>query len=272
MYARGASPRHRLPALLALALPVLAGLAWLAMAGAPHSLLLVNAACLVTASVWIASGRGMISDSVRMFCGVAAVALLIVPLFASFDIEGVRRWIPLGPVRLHSGSLAVPLLACCVAADLRLARLCVVAALALAFAQPDAATAAALAGLAGGAAAAHRDFRMAIMAMAGLIVAYVAAIGDTLPPQVFVEKVIADAASRGIAHGGLLVASLLAAIALISLKLPQPQPVRLALCGSLAGFSLAALLGNYPSVLVGYGAAPILGYGFALGLIERSDA
>ncbi len=264
--------KDRLPALLALGLPVMAGLAWLAMAGAPGNLLVANAACLVAALAWIASGRGIVGETGQIFLGVAALALLAVPLFASFDIEGVRRWIPLGPVRLHSGSLAVPLLACCAATEGRLARLCVVAALALAFAQPDAATAAALTGLAGGTALAERDWRMAVIAIAGLIVAFVAAVGDSLPPQVFVEKVISDAFAEGVAYAGLLVTSLLAAMALIAFALPQPPAVRYALCGSLIGFSVAALLGNYPSVLIGYGAAPILGYGFALGLIERSDA
>lgn len=236
--------RHRLPALFALALPVLAGLAWLAIGGAPRGLLVVNAACLVAALAWIAWGRGILGESGRVFFGVAALVLLAVPLFASFDIEGVRRWIPLGPVRLHSGGLAVPLLACCVAAHGRLVRLSVVAALALAFVQPDAATAAALAGLAGGTAFAERDWRMAVIAIAGLIVAYVAAIGDTLPPQVFVEQVILDAVSRGIVYGGLLAGSLLVAMALIALALPRTPAVRYALCGSLAGFSVASLLGN----------------------------
>ena len=174
--------QDRVPAFMALGLPILAGLAWMSKAGAQPYILITNATCLVAVLVWIASGRGIVDESRGMFFRVAALALLTLPLLASFDIEGVRRWITLGPVRLHSGGLAVPLLACCVAADGRLVRLSVVAALALAFVQPDAATAAALARLAGGTAFAERDWRMAVMAIAGLIVAYVAAIGDTLPP------------------------------------------------------------------------------------------
>ena len=36
------------------------------------------------------------------------------------------------------------------------------------------------------------------------------------------------------------------------------------------GFSLAAIVSNYPSVLIGYGAAPILGYGLALALAQHT--
>ena len=48
--------------------------------------------------------------------------------------------------------------------------------------------------------------------------------------------------------------------------------VRHALAGSLFGFSLAAIVSNYPSVLIGYGAAPIIGYGLALALADHTPS
>ena len=50
------------------------------------------------------------------------------------------------------------------------------------------------------------------------------------------------------------------------------QGVRHALAGPLFGFSLAATVSNYPSVLIGYGAAPIIGYGLALALADHTPS
>lgn len=47
---------------------------------------------------------------------------------------------------------------------------------------------------------------------------------------------------------------------------------RHALAGTLFGFSLAAVLSNYPSALIGYGAAPIVGFAIALSQIERAES
>ena len=54
--------------------------------------------------------------------------------------------------------------------------------------------------------------------------------------------------------------------------LPAEMRVRHALAGSLFGFSLAAIVSNYPSVLIGYGAAPIIGYGLALALADHTPS
>jgi phosphate/sulfate permease len=64
--------------------------------------------------------------------------------------------------------------------------------------------------------------------------------------------------------------ALLAGFLMIAHALPAAKSTRHALAGSLFGFSLAAFVSNYPSVLIGYGAAPILGYGLALALAQHT--
>jgi hypothetical protein len=49
------------------------------------------------------------------------------------------------------------------------------------------------------------------------------------------------------------------------LRLPlRGAAERYALAGTFAGVSLAALMSKSPHILIGYGAAPIIGYGLAL--------
>ena len=91
-----------------------------------------------------------------------------------------------------------------------------------------------------------------------------------LPAQPFVERVLVDLALREpLAALGLGMA-LLAGFLMIAHALPAAKSTRHALAGSLFGFSLAAFVSNYPSVLIGYGAAPILGYGLALALARHT--
>lgn len=63
-----------------------------------------------------------------------------------------------------------------------------------------------------------------------------------------------------------LLASMVASYYLMVAGPAGPEPSRKALAGCLSGFSFAGLVSNYPSALIGYGAAPILGFGLALGL------
>ena len=83
------------------------------------------------------------------------------------------------------------------------------------------------------------------------------------------RRLVAVAAvGSALALGG----SLLAAFLLSAHALPAEMRVRHALAGSLFGFSLAATVSNYPSVLIGYGAAPIIGYGLALALADHTPS
>ena len=272
MSARGAPLRHRLPALLALGVPVLAGLACVAAMGAPLSYLAINAAALGLVLPWIVFGRMPASAGARRALIMGLLALLFVPLLAGPHLNGIARWLPLGPFMLHAGALAFPALAVLAAREQDYAAPILLAALLAASFQPDAALGFAVVGAAVGLHDAMRDWQVGGVVIVGFFASIMAALKGELPAQPFVERVLVDAAMIQPLLGLALFAALAGGFVLMLKRVPLGRDARMALSGSLFGFSLMAVLSNYPSVLIGYGAAPILGYGFALGLIERTDA
>ena len=102
--------RDRVIAVLALAIPALAGLAYLFAFGAPSRFLAVNAGALAIAVVVIGFAPNALSNiTQRMLIGIALI-LLFVPLLTGPTLNGVERWLPLGPFTLHAGMLVVPML------------------------------------------------------------------------------------------------------------------------------------------------------------------
>lgn len=262
--------RDRAVAILALAIPVLMGLAYLFAFDAPASYLAVNGATLAIAALWIAFAPPPPSRTARRVLIGALLLLLFVPLLTGPSLSGVARWLPLGPFQLHAGMLIVPLLAVLAGEEPDHAPLLLSIALFAAFLQPDMATGAALMLAAVGLYDATRDWRHAVFVIVAFTASLVAAMRGELPAQPFVERVIfLLARSDPLAALGLL-AALLASFYLIVAALPGRETSRKALAGSLFGFSFAGLVSNYPSPLIGYGAAPILGFGLALGLLART--
>lgn len=272
MVVRGASLKHRLPALLALAMPVLAGLACLAALGAPTRYLAVNAGALVLATAWILYGQAPRTAKPRRILMLVLLALLFVPLLTGPHLDGIARWLPLGPFMLHAGALAFPALAVLAAREKDYVAPSLLVALLAAFLQPDAALGFAVVFAAVGLHDTMRDWQIGLVVIIGFLASIMMALNGELPAQPFVERVLVEVALARPLLGLALFAALLTGFVLMLRAVPLDRHARFALAGSLFGFSLMAILSNYPSVLIGYGAAPILGYGFALGLIERSDA
>ena len=258
--------RGRGIAILALALPVVAGLVYLALAGAPRSYALINGLAALLAVGAIALLPGIAGERVRRALALVLIAALFVPLVTGPYLNGVARWLPLGGFVLHSGALIFPALAVLAARDEDYAPPILLAALLAASLHPDAALGLAVMMTAVGLYNATRDWRLVPVAGIAFFASMVAGLRGELPAQPFVERVLIHLAMETpLAAFGLALA-LLGAFFLVAHALPATKPVRHALAGSLFGFSLAALVSNYPSVLIGYGAAPILGYGLALGL------
>ena len=264
--------RDRVIAVLALAIPVLAGLAYLFAFEAPASYLAVNGGALAAAVVWIALAPRLPGTRARRLLILAAVALLFVPLATGPSLNGIARWLPLGPFQLHAGMLAVPLLAVLAAEEDAHAPAILSAALLAALLQPDMATGAALMLAAVALYDATRDWRHGLVAIVAFAASLVAAMRGELPAQPFVERVLFQLALNDplVALG--LLAALVASFFLIVGALPGRETSRKALAGTLFGFSFAGLVSNYPSALIGYGAAPILGFGLALGLLGATVA
>jgi len=87
-----------------------------------------------------------------------------------------------------------------------------------------------------------------------------------LPPQPFVERVLVEAAGTSVFLAIALALALAAGFALVLFAVPFDRAKRFALAGLYFGFAVIALMSSYPTPLIGYGAAPILGFGIALGL------
>lgn len=258
------------PTLAGLALPVLAGIAWLAFSGAPTAWIISNGAALVMAlllAMWLPLPR---QTAGILFLAVALVALLFAVALAGTPVDGVRRWFSLGPVSIHAGYLLLPLLAAIVS---RLEAVRAVALLLLAMLasllQPDRAITMALAAALAALAMTRRD-RAAYAGLALGIAGGVASLGvaDPLAPVRWVEGVQQEAWRVAPAAGAILALATLAPL----LMLRRHGQASLPLAAFMTAAGLMAFAGPYPSILLGYGAAPILGFGLALAALRQEEA
>ena len=265
----GMSQRFRLCS--ALWVPGLGGAIFLIRAGAPLTFAATNLVALALALGTILSEGVRCGPGARRVVSAALVALLALPLLTGQDVDGVARWLPLGPLALHSGMVAVPLLVVCAAtdADVRWGAALLVAAMTCAAIQPDAATALALAFTAATLTVLSRSPAMALTAVLGIIAVAFALRSDGPPPQPFVEDVLPQLwATQPIA--AILLGATLAwsAFILLTLEAPSRLPA-LASTAALAGFVAMSFLGAYPTPLIGYGAAPFIGFGLAFAGLTR---
>lgn len=257
---------------LPLALPTLGGLAYLYAFGAPPGLIAVNLGALLLGMGWTVWGRLPSRPALRLALAGVAAAALFLPLLTGPDLGGVARWLPFGPVMLHSGALLVPLIVVLAAGVRRWGEaLLALAAAGLAL-QPDAA---ALAALALGAAVLAVIGRRLALAAIGTAAAGLAALtwdAGGLEPQRYTEGVLADVARQspvGAAGLGLLLLGSVLWFTLTNDKAIRPQSA--ALAAVMTGFGMMACLGPFPFPLIGYGAAPILGFALALGADARPE-
>ena len=262
---------ERICAALPLLVPGLAGLVTLAFIGAPQSYWLVNAGAMAAGLIWADTGRLPSGPPVAAVVVLVCIALFALPLLKGPVVEGNARWLSLGGFTLHMGLTLIPLIAVLSAQDARFGPFPLLVAIGVALLQPDAASTLALSGAAFGAAAADRDHRAAAIGAVGLLATATAILAPNPAPQAYVERVIPDLWSASPAMAILVSLSLIASVALILTAPYAPKAPRFALAGALGGFILAALLADYPTPLVGYGAASILGLALALPAIRKRE-
>ena len=251
-----------LATIAALVVPVSAGIGWMALAGASTVWLAVNALALALALAlaWLlplpCSQRGVL-----VLAGALALALWATAL-AGEPVEGVRRWVGIGPVKLHLGYLILPLLVMLTARLPSLPALALLlAALSATVLQPDLAATVALTASMLVAAVQRLGVIGWIMAVSSLLAcSYLLGQPDTLAPVRFVEQVQSDAWAVQPAAG--LALTLAGLTPLLLLRQAAP------LAAFLIAAGLMAFAGPYPSILIGYGAAPILGFGLALAALR----
>ena len=255
--------RDRFPALLAIALPVLVGLAYMATGGAPSAYLIVNGAALALSALIVLIGLPPLGRRARIIAVAGLVALFALPLLTGPSMNGIARWLPIGPFILHAGMLTIPALVVLAARDDRLGPPALAAALLIALAQPDFASAFALIGGAIRAYQVRSDWRFGLVVIGGFFIAIAAALQGELPAVPFVERIIIDALPTAPLMAALIALSIAGAVLIMLFGTGLPRIARYPTGMTLFGFWLAALISNYPTPLAGYGAAAIIGYALA---------
>lgn len=278
-----ANPRAaRLPDLLAPVPALVVGVLTMRMSDVPAALWGQNLAAwavgtLLCLGLWrtrTSARRGRWFDFAAVLTLGALAATLLAP-----GVEGVHRWVPLGPVRLHAAAVLLPLLLVAMPglSQARGWRISAAVAVGVAFIlwlQPDAAQATAFAAgcLVLLLPAAGRDpLRLACILVLPVLAGLAWLRRDPLAPVPHVEGIVDLAAGLGAGWAVAAVASLLV------LPLPFLRAGRgagthagLALGAYLATTVLAAFLGNFPVPVMGYGVSPIIGYLAGLGVLMRA--
>ena len=255
---------------LPLLLPSLGGLAYLYTFDAPTRLIAVNAGALALALLWVLFGRLPAERNPRLVLAGGAALALFLPLLSGPEVGGVARWLPAGPVSLHSGALLLPFVTMIAAQERAFGpTLLVIAGAALAL-QPDAAALFAMAAASAVLAWLTRSTSFALVAAVAVSLAAITFGAGTLEPQTFTENVLPHAAERSALRAAAL-ALMLFVVPLWHLVIfPQTQRVEgAALAALLVALGAMAVIAPFPYPLIGYGAAPILGIGLALGATAR---
>lgn len=219
---------------------VLMGLVYLAMAGAPASYLAVNAGTMAAGAAAVLALGDRPAPGPTWIVAILGAAILATALFG-VRLDGVSRWVRLGPLTLQPGLILLP-------------------AMVLLFTRRGGAMAGAL-----GALTVFRRDRWTLAAFAAAVAAFAVTLfrADPLPAQPFVEGVLAGAFEVGPLAGlaAWLGASLLLVPAGAGLRRdPEHRAVYATFGAVWLAILAAALLGNYPTPLVGYGASSVLGY------------
>lgn len=247
------------------------GLAYLTMAAAPASYLLVNAgALLIGLLVYTVLRR---AD--RLPGGVVLVlgGLLLATALFGHASEGAARWLMVGPLFVQPSLILLPMMIVGYARTRTvLATLGMFAAgLALAL-QPDRAMAGVLvAGLAG--LAAFRRDHATVAALAAAVAGFAATLAqpDTLPAVAYVDQILYRAFDVGRLAGLAVVggSALLVVPAVAGWRDVGQRDARAAFGALWLATVAAAALGNYPTPLVGYGGSAVIGYLLSLALLPR---
>lgn len=261
-------------------LAVIAGTAFLWVVGALPGMASRNVAAYLVglALGWGGHHVAHRRHGVQILFAIASAAIALV-LLVGVELDGVRRWLPVGPFNLQPALLLSPLLLALIASrEGRHWRALVLVPLALIAAQPDGATSLALAtGVAVLMAAASQRSRRGwslrrtataagafCLAVLGLIVAGFA----TPPPVAFVEGTIEISRLSGLTAMAL---HFLAIALMLAALLASRDSAGAALAAYFAVSTIAAIFLAFPMPVAGAGPSHLIGFGIAIGWLAVRD-
>lgn len=246
-----------------------------AAAGVPSGILMRNLAA------WGVGALAAVALAAFDPPGARTLALGLLPLglAASLffpEVDGVRRWIDLGPVHLNAAMLLMPTAVVALATPGRRGVwewAFPVSALLLLVAQPDASQATSLAAVTALVAAATITgprLRLGVILAAALLAALAWLRPDPLAPVAEVEGIVGLAVRQSPTLGALALLLLTAVAAAPAMAAARSVGARLAgaalgLC--LLGWAVMPFLGAFPVPLVGMGMSPIIGAWLGSGLL-----
>ncbi|MCK0128686.1 hypothetical protein [Erythrobacter sp. F6033] len=246
-------------------LACLIGLAYLYVASAPASMIIVNFGSLVIGLLLLAVMRFTVPMTDRLAAAIALGGALVLAGTAAFGyaIEGASRWVLVGPFFVQTSLILLPVIALAYARVQNITSVIavVIAALAIAF-QPDRAGAGMLCLIALGVFAMQRSMRSAaLLAFCGMAFGATLLLPDRLPAVPYVDHILWTAFDVNPLVGlSLWLGSALLVLPafVIAGKERTQAHYTFALCWvALVG---AAAIGAYPTPIVGYGSSAIIGY------------
>lgn len=243
------------------------GLIYLDLAGAPVQMLTMNLAALVAGLIIVGSflGREPISRPTAGILAVLIGAALLVVALVGDEASGVRRWVAVGPLVLQPSLILLPLLIVGFARfrTMLTAGGVMLAAIAVA-SQPDRAMAGALVASLAAVSLVARD-RMSVACLVVATAGFAATLmtPDVVPPTLFVDRVFRTAFSTNAVAGlavwtGAVVLLLPGAVGTVLGRTHRAAFAGFGGCW--AAIVVAAILGDYPTPLVGYSGSAIFGY------------
>lgn len=250
---------------------MLTGLAFLYFGGAPSQYVAVNAgAVLVGIAAWFGFSRVPINSP--WFTLAAAIFLLLTALFG-MEVDGVRRWLPIGPLSLNPAFIFLPAMIIAAARfdqskTVTMAIFIAAAAIAL---QPDRSMAITLFLGILFIWARKRDIYSA-SALAATMGAVIATFlrSDTVSAVPYVEYAINDAWRMSPVLG--IATTIGAATMLIpAIWAGRTQYLFMLFAMIWAALLLLSLIAPYPTPLIGYGASAIIGYFLSLAVAQFAD-
>ena len=243
--------------------------------GAPQRMPLANLAALIVglAAALLVGPLDRAATPLKDALVVAAAAAIPAVALFGAQTDGVARWVVVAGITVQPALIVVPLVALAFAEHPRPARVVAVGLAALGCAlQPDLGAAAMLAAAVLAAALVIRSAAAgagALLALAGFAAAASRPVG--LPPVPFVEQVVPAALAAGAVPAGFALIGMVM-LFVPALLLHRSAPLRLlaAFAALWAGALLAALLGPYPTPVIGFGGSAILGYLLSVACLTRS--
>jgi len=267
----------RTSAIIASIFAVSAGGIYMSLAKAPGHMVTVNAVALAAAVLIIRFLMVKTENLLPFFCIVSA-ALLLATAWAGISLGGVSRWFQIGPLLVQPAMLI--LAATVTAFAYRPTSLSTIAIILISISlalQPDRAMAGAMT-LSLMTIAILTKKRLLILAAAMSLAGFAVAVWrpDGLPAVEFVEAVYQSSFLFNPAMGVLILVASLALFwpMVIAALSASKSEVRMAAVGNIMiwiGVMVAAIFGNYPTPLVGYGASAIIGYALSIAIMAGAE-